>query len=143
MPDEVDLTPLAHLALDSGRLVAVPAHNPVTGAWSWRRLCSADAVTTTAGSLGAPQPARGEPVDPHGLALILVPARAVDRHGNRLGRGKGIYDRLLEGTTARRVAVVFGAQAVPTVPCEPHDLPLQAWVDESGVHEAGTNQDSS
>lgn len=56
--------------------------------------------------------------------LALVPALAVDRHGVRLGRGGGFYDRSLvlcrPGT--KLVAVVRDSEVVDELPGEPHDV---------------------
>lgn len=56
--------------------------------------------------------------------LVLVPALAVDRHGVRLGRGRGFYDRSLPGRNrgAQLVAVVRDEELVDELPCEPHDV---------------------
>ncbi|MEB3980289.1 5-formyltetrahydrofolate cyclo-ligase [Mycobacterium sp. 663a-19] len=59
-------------------------------------------------------------------ALVIVPALAVDRRGVRLGRGRGFYDRSLDGRNARArlVAMVRDAELVDELPAEPHDVPM-------------------
>jgi 5-formyltetrahydrofolate cyclo-ligase len=56
--------------------------------------------------------------------LVLVPALAVDRHGGRLGRGAGFYDRSLplRDPAARLIAVVRDSELVEELPVEPHDV---------------------
>lgn len=58
--------------------------------------------------------------------LILVPALAVDRHGARLGRGAGFYDRTLAlaDPAAALVAVVRDDEILERLPAEPHDVPM-------------------
>jgi 5-formyltetrahydrofolate cyclo-ligase len=58
--------------------------------------------------------------------LVIVPALAVDRHGVRLGRGRGFYDRSLAGRDphARLIAVVRDDELVEELPAEPHDVPM-------------------
>jgi 5-formyltetrahydrofolate cyclo-ligase len=53
--------------------------------------------------------------------VVVVPALAVDRQGNRLGRGRGFYDRALVGVTAPVVAVLYDEELFDAVPSEPHD----------------------
>lgn len=59
-----------------------------------------------------------------GAAVVLVPALAVDRHGVRLGRGAGFYDRTLSlaDPSAALVAVVRDDELVAHLPAEPHDV---------------------
>jgi len=63
--------------------------------------------------------------------LVLTPLLGFDRKGNRLGYGKGHYDRALADLRAKgRVFVcglAFFGQEVDEVPAEPHDIPLD-WV---------------
>lgn len=55
--------------------------------------------------------------------LIVVPGVAFDRHGNRLGRGKGYYDRFLcHHLEVKRIGICFGFQLVDEVPAEPFDI---------------------
>jgi 5-formyltetrahydrofolate cyclo-ligase len=65
--------------------------------------------------------------------MVLVPALAVDRAGNRLGRGAGYYDRALTKTRAQVVAVIYDDELVDAVPHEPHDRLVDAALRPSGV----------
>ena len=61
-----------------------------------------------------------------GVRTIFVPALAVDRHGIRLGRGAGFYDRSLHfrDPAARLIAVVRDDELVEALPAEPHDVAM-------------------
>ena len=57
------------------------------------------------------------------IDLIVVPGVAFDRHGNRLGRGRGYYDKILKETRgARKVGICFGFQFVEEVPVDELDV---------------------
>ena len=75
----------------------------------------------------------GDGVDPSCLELIIVPAVALDAHRNRLGRGKGFYDRLLSTTSCPTIGVACDFQLVDEVPVEPHDRPLDCVVTSDTV----------
>ena len=70
----------------------------------------------------------GDAVDASCLELIIVPAVALDGKRNRLGRGKGFYDRLLSTTSCPTIGVVCDFQLVDEVPVEQHDRPLDCVV---------------
>lgn len=57
-------------------------------------------------------------------AVVFVPALAVDRHGVRLGRGGGFYDRSLiySADDCKLVAVVRDREIVETLPGDAHDV---------------------
>ena len=55
--------------------------------------------------------------------LIVVPGVAFDRHGNRLGRGRGYYDRFLcQHLDVKRIGICFDFQLVDKVPAEAFDI---------------------
>lgn len=60
--------------------------------------------------------------------LLFVPLAAFDRSGHRIGYGAGFYDRTLAGLRAAKricaVGVAYASQALPKVPHETHDEPL-------------------
>lgn len=76
------------------------------------------------GSFGISEPQQGERIDPRTLDLILVPGVAFTAAGDRMGRGKGFYDKYL--STVRpdlvKVGVCYHHQVVPSLPVEPHDV---------------------
>ena len=68
------------------------------------------------------------------IDLILVPGVVFDIHGNRIGHGKGYYDRLLNDTqNIPHVGLAFGFQIVDAVPVEGHDLPVDIIVTEERI----------
>ena len=55
--------------------------------------------------------------------LIIVPGVAFDGHGNRLGRGRGYYDRFLsQHLDVKRIGICFDFQLVDAIPTEPFDI---------------------
>ncbi len=67
--------------------------------------------------------------------LMIIPALAVDRMGNRLGRGKGFFDRALAGMSNLVFAVCFEAEYIETLPSEEHDRKVQGLVTELAIHD--------
>lgn len=63
--------------------------------------------------------------------VIFVPAMAVDLNGNRLGKGKGYYDRALRGQKIKTVAVVFDEEILLALPTEQHDQKMSAAISPS------------
>ncbi|MGL6227008.1 MAG: 5-formyltetrahydrofolate cyclo-ligase [Thermoguttaceae bacterium] len=73
-------------------------------------------------------------IDPGELGFIIIPGLAFDRKGNRLGRGKGFYDRFLFSVprTIKRVALAFDVQVIEEVPTSSEDEPVDWIITESG-----------
>jgi 5-formyltetrahydrofolate cyclo-ligase len=69
------------------------------------------------------------------LDFIIVPGRAFDGEGYRLGRGGGYYDRFFvqAGVRGRAVGLAFDCQIVSQVPRQEHDRPVDLIVTESRV----------
>lgn len=88
-------------------------------------------------STETPSKIRLQPDEDAMFDLVILPALMVDHTGNRLGHGKGYYDRflsmLLDGCIT--VAPVPRQHYIAALPTEPHDLPVQFVVTEAGVIE--------
>ena len=66
--------------------------------------------------------------------LLFVPALAVDERGNRLGRGKGYFDRELSGIDDVGVyAVVFEREVIESVPFDELDQRVHGVVTEEQI----------
>ncbi len=71
-------------------------------------------------------------VAPENIDMILVPALAIDQRGNRLGYGKGFFDRFLIRTNALAIGVIFSSFVFPKIPSTFHDVPLAGIITENG-----------
>ena len=84
---------------------------------------------------GIPAPVAAAPLEAQALALLLVPALAIDQRGIRLGSGGGWYDRLRADPAWRQLpalAVLPAACLAPSLPADPWDVPFTGWLDETG-----------
>lgn len=71
------------------------------------------------------------------IDLIIVPGVAFDHQGNRLGRGKGFYDRLLSSLPVPTIGICYGFQLKETIPVEPFDRKMDWIITEKEVLEVG------
>ncbi|MDE6380881.1 MAG: 5-formyltetrahydrofolate cyclo-ligase [Muribaculaceae bacterium] len=76
------------------------------------------------GSFHIEEPTGDDVVNVDDIELMVVPAVAFDRKGNRLGRGKGFYDRLLSTSKATKIGVGYEFQLFDSIPSEPHDVAM-------------------
>lgn len=80
---------------------------------------------------GIGEPNGPEYTDLDSIEMIIVPGVAFDGNNNRMGRGRGFYDRLLKSTpNAFKVGVAFNFQMVDLVPTEPFDVAMDAVLSE-------------
>ena len=87
-----------------------------------------------AGAFGILEPdATIDPVPDSRIDLIIVPGIAFDRSFNRLGRGKGYYDRLLSTLTVPKIGICFDFQLFDSIPAEPFDKKMDMIITEKEV----------
>ncbi len=96
---------------------------------------------------GFDEPSRTSPsVVLDDIDVVLVPGRAFDRSGNRLGRGAGYYDNLISRLPRGviLVGITVDATIVEEIPTASHDKRVDWLATESGVHRVGQElQESS
>ncbi len=85
------------------------------------------------GAFHIEEPQGDDTADIGEIELIVVPAVAYDRRGNRVGRGKGYYDRLLRDSRATKVGVGYDFQLIEgdDIDAEPHDVAVDIVITES------------
>jgi len=92
----------------------------------------------TAGPWGIrePRPDRCRPVPVAEIDLVLVPGLGFNVRGDRLGYGRGYYDRLLQFRTPRTalVAAAYSVQVLDDIPLGDYDVPVDMVVTEAGTH---------
>ena len=72
-------------------------------------------------------------VDFKEIDFAIIPGVAFDRNYNRLGRGKGFYDRILSSLNCDKVGVCYSLQLVKEIPVEDFDKPMTKVVTEFGI----------
>ena len=124
LPDELDVLPLVRDALGSGKRVALPRFDPAQNSYlACQVLNLKDDLQT--GRYGILEPRDNCPVvGLNRLDFVLVPGVAFAMDGRRLGRGKGVYDRLLRSVRGSKCGAGFDEQIVDDLPVEPHDIRL-------------------
>lgn len=134
LPSEPDTTPIVLRAWQDGKRVLAPKVS-----WNQRRMLpmeirslTDDLVTST---MGIREPISGVPFPISLLELVIVPGLGFDEYGNRLGRGRGFYDRFLAHPEFAGTAcgLALEEQVVPTIPAGPLDRPIDMLVTDAGV----------
>jgi 5-formyltetrahydrofolate cyclo-ligase len=116
MRGEVPTEPLAHALLARGVSLAVPRITPeglVAAPFDrWEDLTpGAFRILTSAA-----------PAWDGGIDVVVVPGVAFTPRGDRLGLGRGDYDRFLSRTAvARKLALAWDFQLLDEIPTEAHD----------------------
>jgi 5-formyltetrahydrofolate cyclo-ligase len=131
---EVHTHELLRTLLAEGRHVCVPSFDPVGQRYICSELRQFD-EDLREGVFRILEPRRDviRPVHAEKVNAWLVPGLAFDRHGNRLGRGIGYFDRLLVGARGVTIGVGYDFQLVREVPAEAHDVRLDFIVTETEI----------
>jgi 5-formyltetrahydrofolate cyclo-ligase len=91
----------------------------------------------TIGTFGIlePCPECLQAVDPQEIELVLIPGVAFDAQGNRIGLGKGFYDRFLPKlkTEACLAGLAYSFQIIESFEIEAHDQKVSLLISENGV----------
>ena len=86
------------------------------------------------GAFSILEPTSEHIVDSSVFDVIVIPLVAFDERGNRLGHGKGYYDRYLQHTKAIKIGVAFEVQKLETIPVDSHDIALDMIVTEKKIY---------
>lgn len=125
--DEVETHELIKKSLLKGKEVFVPKVDGNT--LSVFRI--RDLNELKAGAYGILEPVSGKPVSIKRFDVILVPAIGFDKNCNRIGQGKGFYDKLLKKITGYKIGLAFSEQLVEKIPKEEHDVPVDLIITDS------------
>lgn len=119
---EVILEPLFEICWQLGKRTCIPAFNSDLKIYEMAEITAQTAFIT--GHYGIQEPVSPVLISIGQIDLMAVPGVAFDPNGNRLGRGGGYYDRLLDKFGGISVAVAFDFQIFDAVPVDQHDIPV-------------------
>lgn len=126
---EVETKEMIRQALKDGKAVCLPVILEEQKSIIPSRVSDLDKELST-GPYGIMQPHKDylKPVALSDIDLVIVPGVAFDKAGNRLGRGKGYYDRFLKTLSAKTptIGLAFDFQVVERLPfVSPHDVAVK------------------
>jgi len=134
LPNEADTTPIVLRAWQDRKRVLAPKVS-----WNQRRMLPLEIRSLTddlvVSHLGIREPVSGIPFPIRHIDLVIVPGLGFDEYGNRLGRGRGFYDRFLAHPefTGTSCGLALNQQLVSTVPVGPLDQSIDMLVTDAEV----------
>lgn len=134
LPTEIETSPLVLRAWQDRKRVLAPKVS-----WSQRRMVPMEIRSLTEdltiSQMGIREPISGIPFPISTIDLVIVPGLGFDEYGNRVGRGRGFYDRFLAHPEFRGIpcAMAFEEQMTPSVPVGPLDRHIDMLVTDEKV----------
>ena len=131
---EVDTTTMIEESLSLGKRICIPK---VVKNNALRFIEIRSIKDLNKGSFWILEPAGGSRILPQAIDLVIVPGVAFDKSGNRLGFGKGYYDKFLskleDGTPI--IALAFDFQIVDSIPSSKNDVRVHKIIAETRIVE--------
>jgi 5-formyltetrahydrofolate cyclo-ligase len=126
---EVPTEKLIAAVRDSGRSLILPLTDPDFQIIPYeipKELPLSSALKTSPMGISEPDPQICSVVKPEIIDLVIVPGSAFDQSGNRMGYGKGCYDRFLPllQEKAFKLGLAYEFQVLDVIPAEPVDVKM-------------------
>lgn len=127
--NEVPTGPIIDMIRNSGRKLYLPLtdknFNLVPFLIPEEKSLS-DCLVTSAYGIAEPDPNVCSEADPNSIDLIIIPGSVFDQYENRMGYGKGCYDRFLASLApeAFKLALAYDFQVLPCIPADPTDVKM-------------------
>jgi 5-formyltetrahydrofolate cyclo-ligase len=131
---EIHTKPLIQVLLKSGRTVFVPK---VTKEQQLSTHKIHTLLDLKAGAYGIEEPVTFEN-HCSDFDCMILPMLAADLNGNRVGYGKGFYDKLLNSVNGYKIGVVYDACVFDEIESEPHDIKMDLIVTEKRIIDVQT-----
>lgn len=126
LSDEVDTHHVLDLLVEKGKTVLLPAVLNDTDIELRRYTSPAD---LQGGFFDIMEPIGEVFTHEEEIEVAVVPGMGFDGRGNRLGRGKGYYDRLLARLPhTYKIGVCFDFQKMPGIPADEHDIRMDVII---------------
>lgn len=133
--NEINTDYILHILQGKDKNVVVPKCHFKDGSMSHYLLTDNTQIKKSA--FGIPEPVDGLEVAPKKLDVVFIPLLAFDEVGNRVGYGKGYYDRFLNLCKPKTLKIglsFFDAEMQLIQDTTDHDVPLDFCVTPTKVY---------
>ena len=129
---EVNTQYLLHILQGRDKTVIVPKANFETA--DMIHFLLQENTTLRVSKYGIPEPTNGIEISPESIEVVFVPLLAFDKKGNRIGYGKGFYDRFLEKCKNTLFVGLSFFEPEDTLKADIQDIPLHYCVTPKKLH---------
>ena len=131
---EVDTQAILHILQGKDKNVVLSKANFEEG--SLTNYLLTDSTVIKVNQWGIPEPVDGIEIPPSKVDVVLIPLLIFDEEGNRIGYGKGFYDRFLTQCKPEvvKVGLSFFSAEEALFETEPHDVPLDYCVTPEKIY---------
>lgn len=78
-------------------------------------------------------PTHLSPYNLDNINIAIIPGVVFSRKGQRIGQGKGFYDKLLESRSIIKIGLAYSFQVLDSIPTDRHDVNMDYIVTEKEV----------
>lgn len=132
--DEINCDSIIMSALSDGKLVALPRCENKNGDMSFYYISCMDDVEIGHYGIREPKP-HCPKVSNYENSIVIVPGYAFDKYGNRVGYGKGYYDKFLQNYAFISIGLCYNTFVVEKIDCDRLDIPVNYIFTDSRILE--------
>ncbi len=130
---EVNTEFILHILQGKDKSIIVP--KVINNRGEMSHILLQDNTSLKLSNYGVPEPISGIEIQPSQIDVVFIPLLAYDKKGNRLGYGKGFYDRFLEKCSSNTLFVgVSFFDPEKEIPIEKTDIPLKVCITPNKIY---------
>lgn len=119
---EIDTFPLIAELLKQGKNVYLPKTNKDD--IEFYKVSDLSTLIISKDKYKVREPSDGKVINPNTFDIIICPGVAFDKNNNRLGHGKGYYDRYLSRCSIYKVGICYKEQLLDELPTNEFDVKM-------------------
>lgn len=133
LDDEIYTDEIVRVLLDSGKRVGAPYCVDNNGNMDFYYITDFDDLRIQSFGVREPVIEKCKKVTSFDNTIIILPGLCFDSNGNRLGYGKGYYDRFLQIHSLISVGLCYNSLIVKKVPTDMYDKKADIIVTENDI----------
>lgn len=122
LDNEVNLDSLIIRLIKAGKVIAIPKVE--NDSLTFYQIKNINDCNYSSNKFKIREPISGTAIKKEDIEIIIIPGLAFDKNNNRLGRGKGYYDKYLKGTSCYKIGVAFDEQLFDDIPHDENDIKM-------------------
>lgn len=130
--NEPNTMEIIHYLKKIGIKIVVPISNTDTHTISLSYIRDTDDLTK--GAYGILEPKFPILANSDDIDAVLVPGIAFSKNGDRLGFGKGYYDKFLADFKGTKIGICYDFQILDDIPSSAHDIKMDVIITEKRIY---------